>query len=564
MSSVDEDYYKFQFRIPDWSEGYRVAVKNYLDEINVAAQYPRAQEIETFATPGEYEPVAFVIYAAKDLKNVQVRVSELTSERAKVDEENLTLRTVVRSPRRFTYLSPAQDSRVVSRFLFPFKPFHLRAGHFREIWLTIKVPDNTRHGIYSGSVTVKPDQLRSTTIPLTLEVFPFKLAQTFKKRYGVYHNITPEPANLEKVKRELADIRGHGGTLIYPSLQVQYVIQKSCEISISYDKIRTGLKLVSEAEFKGPVPISTGLNMLQKLLKLKNEELETNELFLLTAQKAIEGIKQVQQDFPKLEIALTHLDEVFSRGRLPRYIAFTKAAKRVPGFRFYITFHTVNENAEELRRQLDPYMNIRGNHGYSFEWWLARGHTFEEYERELQTSGDEAWFYLNPNRIWRDAKFQRLVNGLYMWLSPFSGRLDWGYSKPEGDPFDDLDGRTTDTGYAFWSPIHADVLVSTPEWEAWREGIDDAKYLLMVQTLMEKHEGTEAAKAAARWLDVLRKSIPKPQGLEYDSGPTVKRSGSESPFILALRRRFSSDDLQQIRYEAAQHIAKLLQSESKC
>ena len=55
------------------------------------------------------------------------------------------------------------------------------------------------------------------------------------------------------------------------------------------------------------------------------------------------------------------------------------------------------------------------------KWSLQVVHsTSEEIERELQISGDEAWFYVNPNRIWRDAEFQRLVNGIHMWFSPYA------------------------------------------------------------------------------------------------------------------------------------------------
>ena len=561
-AAASEEHYRCQFDTSGWETAYRVGVKNYLDELDPAVEYPRARELKTFAARGEYEPLAFVIYAGKDLKSVQVEVTDLKSDAGLIASDNLTVRTVVRGPRRFTYRSPVEDHRVVSRFLFRFKPFDLRAGHFREIWLTVKAPEDAAPGVYSGRIVVRPDGRRATALPVRLEVLPFKLRPSPKKRYGVYHNVKTDAQNRERSKRELIDIREHGGSLIYPVLYVRYETKPDGGIAISYDEIENGLELIREVGLAGPVVINTGFTALQRRLKLKHEELPTSDAFRSTARQAIEGLKPVQRRFPEIEIALTHLDEVFGgRDRLPRYIAMTKAAQQVPGFRFYITFHTVGESAEPLRRQLDPYVDIRGHHGYSFEWWLSRGHTFEEYERELRESGDEAWFYLNPNRIWRDAKLQRLVNGLYMWLSPFSGRLDWGHSKPEDDPFNDLDGKSTDTGYVFWSPAEPDDLVPTRDWEAWREGIEDVSYLLMLESLIRQQEKTSAARAAAQWLADLRARMPKPQGLKYATGPTPKRDASESPFILALRKTFSSDDLQKIRYEAARHISRLSASE---
>jgi len=548
-------YYEYRFGPADSPAGYWLARKNYLDELDPAVRYPDARELTAFAAPGEYEPVTFVIYAARDIESVRIEVTDLNSGGCVIPKNNLDLRIVARAPRRFTYQSPPEDSRVVSRFLFEFKPFHLPARRFREIWLTIHVPKNAKPGMYSGKIHVRPANAPPKKIALSLEVFPFTLPAVSEKRYGVYHQVVPGGANPGRLERELADIREHGGTLIYPSLPVECAVTPSGEITFSYAKVKKGLAILRDAGFTGSVPILTGLPRLQRLLKLKDEELESDKTFLAAARRDIEGLKRVQREFPGLEIVLTHLDEVFSGNLLPRYIALTKAARQVPGFRFYITFHTVSDSADELRARLDPYVDIRGNHGYSFEWWLARGHTFQEYERELRDSGDEAWFYLNPNRIWRDAKFQRIVNGLYMWISPFSGRLDWGYTRPVGDPFNDLDGKSTDTGYVFWS---GGDLVPTRDWEAWREGIDDVRYLLMLETLIEKRKHTGAAKAAALWLADVKRRIPKPQGLKYTAGPTPKRDAAESPFILAIRREFSSDDLQKIRYDAARHIIELL------
>lgn len=557
-SPVDESHYRCQFDTSRWADAYRVAAKSYLDELDPSVEYPAARELSTFAARGEREPLTFVIYAARGLRNVRVEASDLKCGAGVIGRESLTLRSVVRAPRRFTYRSPTEDHRVVSRFLPRLKPFDLPAGCFREVWITIGVPEDAKPGLYTGSITIRPDSCAATVAPLKLEVLPFRLPRPAGRRYGVYHNVKTDAQNRERSKRELIDIREHGGSQIYPVLRIQYEAQPSGKIGISYGDIEGGLTLICEVGMEGPVVINTGFNILQRLLKLKHEELDANEAFRTTARRAIEGLKRVQERFSDLEIALTHLDEVFGhRTRLPRYIAMTKAAQQVPGFRFYITFHTVGESAEPLRCQLDPYVDIRGHHGYSFEWWLSRGHTFEEYKRELRGSGDEAWFYLNPNRIWRDATLQRLVNGLYVWLSPFSGRMDWGHSKPVGDPFNDLDGKSTDTGYVFWSPTDPDELVPTRDWEAWREGIDDAGYLLMLESLIDQYKDTDAARAAAQWLADLRARMPKPQGLKYATGPTHKRDASESPFILALRKTFSSDDLQQIRYEAARHIVAL-------
>ena len=240
-SAIADDPYQYRSKILAPTTSYVVACKSYLDELDPDVAYPNATELCTFATAGEYEPLTFVIYATQDLSKIDVIATDLRGPAHTIPKDHLDIRLVVRGPRRKTYRSPPEDSRVVSRFLFPFAAFDLAEGHFREIWFTIHVPEDATPGLYAGTIQIVPGNAPPTHLPLTLEVLPFTLPQPSQKRYGVYHRVDPDSADVDRTRAELADILHHGGTLIYPHLSIEFAKTKSGKITIGYDRIRKGV-----------------------------------------------------------------------------------------------------------------------------------------------------------------------------------------------------------------------------------------------------------------------------------------------------------------------------------
>ncbi|NOZ23389.1 MAG: hypothetical protein GXP25_20130 [Planctomycetes bacterium] len=137
--------YRFSFDLPQAQKGYLVARKNYLEDIDPAAA-PASFDtsLSTFATPGEYEPVCFVIYAGKDLKHVTVEASDLRCETGTIPRKNIDVRWVMRGLYRHLYTRPPEQSDVISRFLLHRKSMDMEGGTFQEMHITIRVPDDAR------------------------------------------------------------------------------------------------------------------------------------------------------------------------------------------------------------------------------------------------------------------------------------------------------------------------------------------------------------------------------------------------------------------------------------
>jgi len=128
------------------------------------------------------------------------------------------------------------------------------------------------------------------------------------------------------------------------------------------------------------------------------------------------------------------------------------------------------------------------------------------------------------------------------------------YYSFKGSPFDATDGprlRGGDFAYAAPDPDDPKRMVPTRHWEAFREGIDDLRYLTTLETLAERRRGTPASDAALGWLAELRQAItPKPEELE----PIEK----ESPILVLWSRKLDGAAYRRIRREAAKHIIALM------
>ena len=137
----------------------------------------------------------------------------------------------------------------------------------------------------------------------------------------------------------------------------------------------------------------------------------------------------------------------------------------------------------------------------------------------------------------------RIINGIWLWFSPISVHCPWIYNSYHGDPLDDSDGH--DYGFAF--PVGGEI-VPTRLWEAYREGIDDARYLYTLTVMIrERGQNDPDAKRALKWLDeIKRRSLD------------LKLKRGQSALVKAIAEKFTGEDYQRMRRECADHILKLI------
>ena len=553
------DDYTFEMTAP---ASFLLAAKFWEDDLQLD-QAPAPGRIggtlEAFATPGEYEPLNFVVYAVQDLERVAVDVSDLRCGTSVVPKDNIDVRLVLRGLMRNLYTRPPEQSTVVSRFLLANEPVDIPARTMREYHLIVHVPSNAEAGVYSGTVRIAPANQEASSLPVQFEVLPFRFRPLTRKAYGIYYRFPADDQDCQQAEIELADIHAHGAGTLKSPLGIDYEVTDGVPVA-SFDRLTQSLTLLRKHGFQGALPVSSGCEHAARSLGYNvvqdYEDVSAREQFLGTVMQSLSQLAELSKQYPEFEFLPTHMDEVFGRDRLERYIRLTEAVRQVPSLRVYITLHTSpRPGIEDMMRRCDPYVDVRCYNGHALDDWIRVGHSFEELREELDRSGDEAWTYYNIRGSFFKAEWPRLVNGFYMWTSPLRVHIPWMYYSYNGNPLDDTDGpreRGHDFAYAVPDPTDSTQLIPTRHWEAYREGIDDMRYLCTLEDLIADNADHSEAKAAQVWLDKLRASlIPKLEELESID--------KESPILIVLSRRFDGVEYRQFRRQAAAHIQKLLE-----
>lgn len=201
--------------------------------------------------------------------------------------------------------------------------------------------------------------------------------------------------------------------------------------------------------------------------------------------------------------------------------------------------------------QADANIDVRSMNGHSLETWLHDGNSFDDMAELLAASGDEAWIYHNMRGAFFEAEWNRIINGIWMWQSPITVHAPWKYYAVGGDPFDDTDAARFDFVYAVPMPDNPTELISTLHYEAFREGIDDMRYIATLEDAIARAEeaGVDAG-AAKAWLTELAGMIPQAPG-------DIMDIDEESPLCVAISRVFSGADYDRLRWHTADQIIAL-------
>jgi hypothetical protein len=119
--------------------------------------------------------------------------------------------------------------------------------------------------------------------------------------------------------------------------------------------------------------------------------------------------------------------------------------------------------------------------------------------------GHEIFCYSNPQVGLEQPSTYRNNFGLLLWQSDYDGAMDFAYQEAYGSIWNDFDNA----GYrdhVFAYPT-IDGVIDTIQWEGWREGVDDIRYLTTLIGAIEssKSSGKDTS-SAETWLANLKSS----------------------------------------------------------
>ena len=491
--------------MPDFSEedrrrGYAVFARHW-SEVVYPNTAPRDCELNptlaAFASLGEYEPVTVTVRPLVDMPDATLTVGDLRCGDAVIPAAAIDIRWVRNMLVRPNY-SSYFSYHVAPDVLEQRDSSDLRAGENQRFWVTVHVPDEAAAGVYEGMLTFRAGGRLPVDLPLKLRVLPIRLKKNPDHVYGMYYrdplsNIrddnTPE-ANAyfaRKAEWERQDMVEHGMTTYISSVSG---LERDDQGNWTMDGAETERRIalsrkhgLARQPLVVSIPVSWWYSRLVDKrgtgshLRLMRDDVPQS--FFDEVTKMVEAVQKERANHDWPEFLYYPIDEPSTNPSSVRFmVGVLKAIKEVPGVRTYVTADPSHEQFEPMW----PYVDI----------WCCQPFVFgyEKIRQLSQEKGIEFWCY--PNHISGEndhtpIRGARMTWGYGFWKSGFKALIPWIYQSSTGDPWNYLDGSTMD----FFNR-------STPEgrpipvamWEAYREGIDDGRYLYTLQQLVE--QGREA------------------------------------------------------------------------
>ncbi len=455
--------------------------------------FERLEQLVAFATPGEYEPLTFSLYPVRDLKNLRVRISDLTGPSGTIPKSEVSIRLLTYWNIGFPRYTSRSTYRRLPELLERVSVHTSAARECQRWWLRVHIPDNASPGIYRGAVTLWDDGFeQAVSVPVAIRVLGFHLVRDPAKHYSVYyyaHNRVQfqgrdEPFIRKAMANERRAMVAYGIDTV-PTLSI-VADSKGMELTLRNPEV---LDSMLESGLTGPVPVTAG-NAIERIYSATTPDGRReshwriskmpSDAFYERVTKLFREFEQKRRALGWPEMVCCPLDEVAAShkefgGRV--YKAVKDAGMR--------TYATKNPRAADAAAYM-PYIDVWCSQPYSMPYDKIVGQNRYEY-----------WSYPNHNageikdRLVM-CKGGRMTYGFGFWRSGYTMLVPWHWAwTPAPDQFDYLRGSRS--GYGQRIDDDGDVIPAV-YWECFREGRDDSRYLYTLQqAIWDRKRSTDQA-----------------------------------------------------------------------
>lgn len=473
----------------------------------------RGAPLESFAAPGESEPLVFGLRALDaGINGLRVSVSGLVNIDTVgfIPPESIEVGVVEYFRVRWGEGSQARAWRWHPTRIWPWRdypgsPFCIpdssgslwvRPNTAQHFWLTVRTPADLTPGNYSGSVFVESDQ-SFYRIPINFTVLPLRLSSRGLPLHGA---IIPAPQDPFACR----DLASHGINSLARWYDPANLPAKSENGEISFDfRLEDAfMARLADSGIHGPQIIFAGSprnpvfdSTLAVAAGVRPDSAWFDMLYTQAVQAILEHSRK--QGWPRL------LWGIFDRierdgGALSVFQSRAKVLRRVMGSEVKLLSPLISESDREALEELAPLVN---------NWLLG-----EKVEITPQMREKAVWGYTAITQRHSGAEARSSV-GFGPWQRETDALIIWAYNWPGGGhPWNDFDSPRMD-----WMLSYRDIddhYIPTPAWEGVREGIEDRRYILTLENLLDTYSGSSpAAEDARAFLDGLHALIETPDKL---------------------------------------------------
>ena len=513
--------------------------------------------VRAFASPGEYEPLNFAILPLRDLKDVRVKFSDLKSKDGQsIDASSIDTRFVKYMWSRPNYNRLFTTYRVPD-VLMPMVPSDLTKGENFRVWATVRAPEGTPEGIYSGKAEIFSGEKKLHEVPVALRVLPINLLKDEGITYGMYYGNPVNHANRAKddfsrewfrgkAEKEIRGMIEHGMNGVERLMPGKK--SESGDFEPDFDQFATVIDASRRAGFSDrPMP----LQLLSAVpIYFEKYGIETPGRHLKDVKmppqayfddftKLIERIEAERKQRGWPEFLYYPLDEPEPGGSpdvVPFVAKLMESIKKVPGVRTYITADPINERGGPPWDPVYPFIDVWCNQPFKPDYETIKAQAGPRKDAEY-------WCY--PNHVCGEFDKTRNIGarmtyGFGFWRSGYRGLIPWMYQWDRGNPWNYLDGEFSD-GMVRTADDGSPIPVVT--WEVYREGIDDMRYITTLEHWIERAKAAgreDLANAGREDLDFVWNSIKVQEKYKDDGQPEVKWHNNNKPPVTPVGGRLEN------------------------
>ncbi len=498
-----------------------------------------SDQLSVTATPGEYEPASLVLRPSRDIKGLRIEPSDLKTSNAVIPAKNVDVKivkcwyqatsawtgihtrpkerrnvlvpelmlnddTLVKVDRKekknYVKLSlpngpeyiwindpnePGGDKmKILAVEEYPIRdshslmPLNIPADTNKQIWITVRVPDDAQSGTYTGSIRILSDTRTLASVTLNLRVLPFKLAEP-KTHYdlaqpfasSIYYRaklhrdypkgtISSEYKSEQQLRAELANMFVHG------------ITNPTCYQGFNPELLGRHLQIRNEIGMAGMPLYYLGVSANSNPATIKN-------------------LKDFVKAYSINEVYFYGVDEAKGE-RLKAQRKAWQATKEAGGKVFV---------AGGISRNFEAMGDIQDLH-------ICAGAPKKAEAEKWHSVGHKVFSYANPQGGPEDPQLWRRNFGLALWMQDYDGACTYCYQHSFGNIWNDSDH------YHYRDHILAypttDGVIDTIALEGYREAIDDIRYATTLMLEIQKArnsarpEKIKLADSAEKWLADLK------------------------------------------------------------
>lgn len=354
------------------------------------------------------------------------------------------------------------------------RPVDIPSGTNKQFWITIKTPETSPPGTYTGKLKFECADTNAHAINIELEVLPIKLSPPaltyslyYRGRIGKYQpgdpRLNPHRNNKGVVnsnykteaqyRAEMINLKEHGVNYptLYQNVRDEFVqaIQIRKELGLPVDTIyAVGVRPGNNTSFKD----------------------------LVNTRRNLDSWKNLATSLGVKNLFAYGIDEAEGEHLLSQRSAWQAA-------------HQSGWNVFTAIRQ--PDLEQMGD---LLDVAVVMGALNPELAERHHKKGKKIFSYANPQVGIEDAELYRKNYGIKLWLSGYDGAMNYAYQHSANHIWNDFDDAKY-RDHAFTYPT-VDGVIDTIAFEGFREGITDVRYLTTLSAAIQSPSPNQSAIAA--------------------------------------------------------------------